>query len=48
MTEKELAECYKCGVDLQVYPEVVHPLCKDCEQDNLDWLNAELDKLDGR
>lgn len=46
--EKVVTDCYKCGVDLETYPDVVHPLCDYCSQKTLDWLNAELDKLDGR
>jgi predicted RNA-binding Zn-ribbon protein involved in translation (DUF1610 family) len=46
--KKVVTECYKCGVELETYEEVVHPLCDNCSQKVLDWLNDELDKLDGR
>jgi DNA-directed RNA polymerase subunit RPC12/RpoP len=46
--KKVVTECYKCAVELEAYEGDVHPLCKDCSQKVLDWLNDELDKQDGR
>lgn len=38
----EKTECYKCGADIEVPEEVVHPLCDTCEQEFEAWLVGAL------
>jgi hypothetical protein len=45
ITIRELTDCYKCAKPIMAEPELVHPLCGECQESFDAWFALQIAEI---